>query len=141
MFESIAHLSAVKFPVFRDERGALISIEMEKAIPFKVARVFWIFDVPADKQRGGHAHKACQQFMVCSSGSVSLEISDGNTSRVLALEEGMAVHVPPAIFVTVQFGRPGSILTVFCDQPYIVNDYIRDLGTLNSFRSTGSGGK
>jgi dTDP-4-dehydrorhamnose 3,5-epimerase-like enzyme len=141
MFDSIAHLSTIEFPIFRDERGALVSIEMEKAVPFKVARVFWIFDVPPGRSRGGHAHKACHQFMVCSRGSVNLEITDGSASREITLREGMAVHVPPAIFVIAKLGGAGSVLTVFCDQPYNVNDYVRDLEALKDFRRTEADGK
>jgi UDP-2-acetamido-3-amino-2,3-dideoxy-glucuronate N-acetyltransferase len=141
MFQSVAGLSTVRFPIIRDDRGALVSFELDKMIPFKVARVFWIFDVPACKLRAGHAHKECHQFIVCSCGDVSIEISDGGESRTHALEAGTAIHIPPAIFVTLQFNRPGSVVTVFCDKPYEESEYIRDLAALKAIRLAGSATK
>lgn len=137
MFQSIANISTVKFPISRDERGALVSLEFKKVIPFQIVRVFLIFDVPVDGLRGGHAHKQCQQFMICSAGHISIDITDGIDSRVLSLEAGMGIHIPPAIYATLRFHRPGSVLIVFCDRPYEKNDYIHDHTALKVFRQAG----
>ncbi len=135
MFSFAAQLSPVKFPIMRDDRGALISFEPDKVIPFKVARVFWVFDVPASTLRGGHAHKECYQFLVCASGAISVEITDGRDNRTHVLEAGMSLYLPPAIFSSQRFIRPGSVLTVYCDRPYDKSDYIHDIAALKAFRS------
>jgi hypothetical protein len=135
MFASVAQLSPVEFSLVRDKRGTLVSFELDKAIPFKVARVFWVYDVPSNTSRGGHAHKECHQFLVCSCGVVSVEVSDGRERRMHVLKEGMALHIPPAIFASQRFDRSGSVLTVFCDQPYDRSEYIDDIVALEAFRS------
>jgi dTDP-4-dehydrorhamnose 3,5-epimerase-like enzyme len=135
MFAPIASLAPVTFPIFRDERGVLGVVEAEKNIPFEIRRVFWIFDVPADKTRAGHAHKECHQFLVCCCGRMTVEVSDGVETAVHALGEGMGIHIPPGIFATVWFIQPGSLLSVFCDRPYDKADYIFDRAALKSFRS------
>ena len=51
MFEA----NLVNLPKILDKRGNLSFIEEFKNIPFKIARVYWIYDVPGGEVRGGHA--------------------------------------------------------------------------------------
>ena len=43
-------------------RGKLSVIEMN-IIPFEIKRVYYLYDVPSDAYRGGHAHKNLIQFI------------------------------------------------------------------------------
>ena len=47
----------INLPKVEDERGNLTFIEEEKHIPFKIKRVYWIYDLPGGQKRGGHAFK------------------------------------------------------------------------------------
>jgi dTDP-4-dehydrorhamnose 3,5-epimerase-like enzyme len=123
---TVDDLKPVAFRCFRDERGALVALDLLSAVPFPVARTFWVYDVPAGTARGSHAHKFCQQFLVCVTGSVSVEMFDGSAERSISLTEGQAVHVPPGIFATERYLAPGSVLMVFCDRPYEPADYLTD---------------
>ena len=75
-----------------------------------MVRAFWS-SMPAGTARGAHAHKQCQQFLVCVTGSVVIEIFDGSAERSIALAEGQALHVPPG-FSTERYTAPGSVLMV-----------------------------
>ena len=68
----------INLPKFLDERGNLSFIEEEKHIPFKIARSYWIYDVPGGIERGGHAYKQNIEFVVALSGSFDVEINNGS---------------------------------------------------------------
>ena len=56
----------ITFPRINDPRGNLSFIEggAGGSIPFDIKRVFYLYDVPADAERGGHAHYRCQQLLI-----------------------------------------------------------------------------
>jgi UDP-2-acetamido-3-amino-2,3-dideoxy-glucuronate N-acetyltransferase len=134
MLATVNDLAPAALQVFRDERGVLVPIEFGKSIPFPVSRFFWISDVPAARARGGHAHKACNQYCVCAVGSVRVEAFDGNSERTIGLAVGQALYVPPAIFTTEWFVEDGTVLMVFCDRPYERDDYLVDRDKLAAYR-------
>jgi WxcM-like, C-terminal len=135
MYSVVSDLSTVAFPLFIDERGSLGVAELQPLINFAIRRVFWISDVPRDGARGGHAHKQCNQFMICLAGSVSVEAFDGESSRTLALPAGNGIHIPPGIYAIERFDEEGSLLTVLCDLPFEKADYIYDRSELVAFRN------
>ena len=59
----------ITLPKITDPRGNLSVIEELKEIPFKIERTYWIYDVPGGEERGGHAYKENQEFIVALSGS------------------------------------------------------------------------
>ena len=65
-------------PRIADPRGNLTVAEAHSHLPFGVARVYWVYDVPAGECRGGHAHKACREFIVAVSGSFTVTLDDGS---------------------------------------------------------------
>jgi len=131
---TVHDLRPIAFRLFADPRGALVPIELPQSIPFKITRFFWIFDVPAGEVRGAHAHKLCHQFMICATGSLRVEADDGDAARSITLAAGQALHVPPAIFTAEHFDAPGTVLMVFCDRPYELDDYLNDRETLRAWR-------
>jgi dTDP-4-dehydrorhamnose 3,5-epimerase-like enzyme len=131
---TVDDLKPVAFRLFRDARGVLAPIELTQSLPFKVARFFWIFDVPPGQVRGAHAHKLCQQFLICAVGSVQVEAYDGRAERTIALTAGQALHVPPGLFTAERYVAPGSVLMVFCDRPYEPDDYLNDRDAFLAYR-------
>lgn len=67
----------VKLPKFLDRRGNLSFIEEDSQLPFKVRRVYWIYDVPGGEKRGGHAFMETQEMIVALSGSFDVLLHDG----------------------------------------------------------------
>ena len=138
MLSTVDDLKPVAFRLFSDQRGVLVPIELPQSIPFKVMRFFWVFDVPVGGARGSHGHKACQQYMICAAGSVRVEAYDGHAERSIVLTAGQALHVPPALYTTERFDMPGSVLMVFCDRPYELDDYLNDREALVAYRQKAS---
>lgn len=134
MLLTVNDLEVTIFPNFRDQRGVLVPVDLSRAVPFPVVRLFWVFDVPPGTNRGGHAHKACHQYYICASGSLQVEAYDGQTARTITLAAGNGLYIPPAIFTTERFNLPDSTLMVFCDRFYDIDDYHNDRETLAAFR-------
>jgi oxalate decarboxylase/phosphoglucose isomerase-like protein (cupin superfamily) len=111
---------------FADHRGRLATIDLSSEVPFVVRRVFWIFDVPVGTSRGGHAHKACSQFVVCGSGGAVLTISNSGVQTTVRLKAGSGILIPPMTFLEIVFEQECSLVLVFCDKPYDSGDYIYD---------------
>lgn len=127
MKPTVDQLNVVDLPHFRDSRGLLVPVEFSKFVPFAVKRMFWIADVPAGGTRGGHAHKRCHQFAICTTGVVAIEAFDGHTKRTVELATGQALHIQPGIFTTERFIAPNTILVVLCDRAYEATDYLYEL--------------
>jgi dTDP-4-dehydrorhamnose 3,5-epimerase-like enzyme len=121
---AVEDLSVSSLQTFRDERGELVPIEMDRDIPFQVVRLFWVRNVPKGKTRAGHAHIACHQYLCCVGGSVTIEAFDGVAVRSITLEAGTAVHIRPKIFTTLHFEGAEATILVLCDRPYEASDYL-----------------
>ncbi len=69
--ELISGSKIIKLNAHKDMRGSLMVNEFEKDMPFSPKRFFMVYDVPNNKVRGEHAHKTCEQFLVCIKGKVT----------------------------------------------------------------------
>ena len=77
-----------------DERGQLVALEEERDIPFHIRRVYYMYDTGEGVVRGGHAHKALEQILVCIHGSCKVRLDNGREQKVVPLEapyEGLYV--------------------------------------------------
>jgi hypothetical protein len=72
--------------------------------------------------------------MVCAVGSLRVDAFDGQTERMINLHAGHALHVPPAILTTEHFHTFETVLMVFCDRPFEVDDYLDDSAALLAYR-------
>lgn len=117
----------LELPARRDERGALAFVETGKQLPFEVRREFHLFDLRGGVARGGHAHKACHQFLVAMAGSFHVSTDDGNSRREWVLSSpGQGLHVPPGHWVELIPESNGAVLSVLASHGYDEADYIRD---------------
>jgi dTDP-4-dehydrorhamnose 3,5-epimerase-like enzyme len=114
-------------PFISDPRGNLTVGEFERTLPFIPKRYFITFDVPNAKLRGEHAHKKCEQFLVCVRGSCAVVVDDGTHREEFLLDRPtFGVHVPAMIWATEYKHSPDSTLMVFTSDYYDPDDYIRD---------------
>lgn len=110
-----------------DLRGSLSAGEFSSDIPFLPKRYFVVFDVPGKEVRGEHAHKQCEQFMVCVRGSVSVVVDDGTRSEEIALDRpDTGLYVPPMIWAIQYKYSADALLLVFASHHYDAADYIRN---------------
>lgn len=113
-------------PKVLDMRGNLSAVEFEKEFPFHPKRYFVVYDVPSKKIRGEHAHKICQQFLVCVKGSCSLVVDDGEKRfeyHLNAPDKGL--YIPPMIWSIQYKYSSDAVLLVFASHEYDADDYVR----------------
>lgn len=117
----------IQLPKIIDDRGNLSFIEEQRHIPFKIARTYWIYDVPGGEIRGSHAFRRQEEFIVALSGSFDLVLDDGRQTRRYSLNRSyMGVHVPPMTWRTMENFSTNSLCLVLSSTPYDPDDYIWD---------------
>jgi hypothetical protein len=109
-----------------DVRGALTVGEVPTEVPFSPARYFTVFDVPSIELRGEHAHKKCQQFLLCLHGSCRVLLDDGKTRCEVTLDRpDMGVFMPEMLWGTQYRYSHDAVLLVFASRTYEADDYLR----------------
>lgn len=123
----VAGVKLIRSALIRDLRGNLNAREVNKGIPFTPLRTFLIFDVPSKEVRGEHAHRKCEQFLVCLRGSVRVLCDDGDRRQefeLTTLEQGL--YLPPMVWGVQYHYSEDAILLVYASDTYDAGDYIRN---------------
>ena len=124
---SVSDCSVIELPKIENRSGNLTSIHNSVEIPFDIKRVFFIYDIPAGKDRGAHAHIKCHQFLIAGSGSFDVLLDDGKTKKLVNLNQPYkGLYIPPGIWASEINFSSGSICLVFTSHKYDEGDYIRD---------------
>lgn len=114
-------------PLIGDMRGSLSVGEFERSVPFQPKRYFLVFDVPSREIRGEHAHRRCEQFLVCVRGSCKAVVYDGERrSEYLLDRPNLGLYLPPMVWGTQYDYSSDAVLLVFASDYYDADDYIRD---------------
>jgi len=124
---NVDDIKIVDLPTMRDERGMLVVAEFGKFVPFPVARLFYVSDVPPNTSRGKHAHRLGRQYLICQSGRVLVDTTDGKRTRQIELKPGQAALIENGIFASETYVDRGTVLLVLCDRPYDRSDYIESM--------------
>lgn len=110
-----------------DPRGNLSVVEGGISVPFDIKRVFYLYDVPADSARGGHAHHDAIQLMFAVAGSFDVVLNNGAESRRYTLNRPYrALLIPPGYWRTMDNFSSGSVCMVLTNIHYNDADYVRD---------------
>ena len=123
---SIDEARIIELPKLVDPRGNLTVAEELKNVPFKVARVYWTYDVPAGESRGGHAHKQCREFIIAVSGSFDVTLDNGRgrkeTFHLNHTYQGLLVET--GIWRTLEDFSSGAVCLVLASDLFDEDDYI-----------------
>lgn len=126
----------ISLPKIFDHRGNLSFVEEEDHIPFRIMRSFWIYDVPGGEERGGHAYKGTEEFIVALSGSFDVMVDDGtgNVQTFQLNRSYYGLYVPKMIWRQMTNFSTNSVAMVLASMPYDANDYIRDYGIFKAMK-------
>ncbi|MGI6339942.1 MAG: sugar 3,4-ketoisomerase [Bacteroidales bacterium] len=117
----------IDLPKFLDLRGNLSFVEEETHIPFKIKRVYWIYDVPGGEHRGGHAFKQTEELIIALSGSFDLNLHDGKTEYKYSLNRSYyGVIVPRMIWRMIDNFSTNSLALIIASTDFSESDYIRN---------------
>lgn len=118
-------VKVLDLPKILDKRGNLSIIQEIENIPFKIKRIYWIYDVPGGGRRGGHAYKKNQEFIVALSGSFDVVLDDGNCEKVFSLNRSYyGIYVPQGIWRKMQNFSTNALALVLSSTNYDPDDYI-----------------
>ena len=117
----------INLPKIIDQRGNLSFVEEYKHVPFKIKRTYWIYDVPGGENRGGHAYKENEEFIVALSGSFDVIIDNGVTKEVFSLNRSYyGLYVPKGMWRYMENFSTNSLALILSSIPYNPSDYIFD---------------
>ncbi|KJD35064.1 WxcM domain-containing protein [Tamlana sedimentorum] len=123
----------IDIPKISDPRGNLSVIEKD-CIPFKIKRVYYLYDVPSDAYRGGHAHKEQQAFLIALSGSFDVVLNDGKERLTIMLNKpNKGLLIPTGVWREIENFSSGAVCLVLASDVFEEADYIRDFEAFKLF--------
>ncbi len=126
----------VNLPQVHNGAGNITAIENNKNIPFSVKRIYYLYDIPGGEDRGAHAHKELEQFIIAASGSFDVTIDDGLNKRTFSLNHpNRALHLVPGLWRELSNFSSGAICLVLASEKYDEKDYIRDYNQFIKWKS------
>ena len=136
MIKSTVHnIKLVEIPKIKDVRGNLSVVEKD-IIPYEIKRVYYLYDVPSDAYRGGHAHKEQLELLIALSGSFEVTLDDGKSKRSIILNKpNKGLLIPKGIWRELQDFSSGSVCLVLASDVFDEEDYIRDYNDFLSFKN------
>lgn len=127
MNTTIDECRLIELPREYDPRGSLTYVYGEKHVPFRIRRTFFTYDVPGGEDRGAHAHREIEQFLVSAMGAFDVVLDDGRKTKTVRLERAFyGLYIPPMIWAKQARFSSGGICLVLTSAAYSEAEYIRD---------------
>ncbi|GAB5401393.1 MAG: FdtA/QdtA family cupin domain-containing protein [Aureisphaera sp.] len=115
----------IEIPRIEDPRGNLAVIEKD-VVPYTIKRVYYLYDVPSDASRGGHAHIDQLELLIAVSGSFTVVMDDGENKRSVTLNKpNKGLLIPTGIWRELDDFSSGSVCLVLSSGEFLEEDYIR----------------
>lgn len=128
----------VTLPKIVDTRGNLSFIEELQHIPFKIKRVYWIYDVPGGETRGGHAYRTLNEFIVALSGSFDVVLNNSKKEMRFSLNRSYyGLFVPKMYWRKLENFSTNSLALILADEFYNKDDYIRNFEDFQNLKANG----
>jgi hypothetical protein len=117
----------VNLPKFLDPRGNLSFLEENSHVPFKIKRVYWIYDVPGGEYRGAHAFKETEELIVALSGSFDVVLHDGKAEQRYHLNRSYyGLYIPKLHWRMLDNFSTNSLALIVSSTDFDEKDYVRD---------------
>jgi hypothetical protein len=117
----------IDLPIVPDHRGNLTFIEGSRHIPFEIARVFYLYDVPGGESRAGHALKDVEQLLIAASGSFDVVLDYGEERTTVALNRSyVGLYLPSLVWRELENFSSGAVCLVLASARYDEGSYYRD---------------
>jgi dTDP-4-dehydrorhamnose 3,5-epimerase-like enzyme len=116
----------IDFPRITSRQGSITPLEAMENVPFPIARIFYIYDVPGGANRGGHAHRDVEQLIVCVMSSFDVVLDDGKNRRTVTLNRAYhGLYIPKQIWSELVNFASGAVCLVLASDLYSEDDYFR----------------
>lgn len=131
---SLQQIELLDIPKIEDPRGNLAVIE-KNTLPYPVKRVYYLYDVPSNAARGGHAHIEQLECLIALSGSFSVVLDDGNEKKSFVLNKpNKALLIPTGIWRELEDFSSGAVCLVLSSGEFLESDYIRGYDDFLDFK-------
>lgn len=121
---------------YSDTRGYLSVVENDLDIPFDIKRIYYLYMVP-EVARGAHAHKALQQLLIATSGSVEVIMDDGQNKMSFLLDKPWkGLLIPPGLWRDLENFSHDAVLLCLASEKYEEKDYIRDYNEFLEYKKS-----
>lgn len=128
----------IELPRFLDARGNLSFVEQNNHIPFEIKRTYWIYDVPGGEERGGHAFRQNEEFIVALSGAFDVTVDDGQQKKTFTLNRSYyGLYIPKGLWRTMENFSTNSFALEFGSTHYQQEDYIREYNEFIKLKGNG----
>lgn len=127
MTTTIHDCTLIDLPKISERKGAITPIYGEEHVPFRIERIYYLYDVPGGESRGGHAHKELQQLIVSVMGAFDVVLDDGHERKKVHLDRAYyGLYISTMIWRELENFSSGGICLVLASAAYDEKDYIRD---------------
>lgn len=124
----------IDIPKISDPRGHIGVIEND-VVPFLIKRVYYLYGVPNNVFRGGHAHKETLELLIALNGSFEVNLNNGvENMSVLWDQPNKGLLIKSGVWKKIDNFSPGSVCLVLASDVYEESDYIRDFDEFLLFK-------
>lgn len=96
-------------------------------LPFDIKRVYYLYDIPSDAERGGHSHINQQEFLIAVSGSFDVILNDGKATKTVTLNKpDKGLLIKQGVWRELNNFSSGAVCLVMSSDTFEESDYIRD---------------
>lgn len=107
----------------------------KSVVPFEVKRIYYLYGVPENQERGAHAHKELFQLLLAASGSFNVELDDGkNKKKIFLNSPSKGLLIFPGIWRDLKNFSSKAICLVLASEYYTETDYIRNYDEFLQYR-------
>lgn len=133
MLYSIDDCKILKLPKGLDSN--FTRLDNRISLPFEVKRIYYLYAIPENQERGAHAHKELFQLLLAASGSFKVELDDGkSTKKVFLNQPSQGLLIKPGIWRNITDFSFGSVALVLASEYYTETDYIRNYDEFLKYR-------
>lgn len=105
----------------------ILTLSDKTYVPFDIKRIYYLYDIPQNSNRGAHAHKNLYQLILAAVGSFTIELDDGNKKKQFNLSRpSQGLIIVPSIWRNLTDFSSDAIALVLASEYYMETDYIRN---------------
>ena len=105
--------------------------EQGLGLPFDAKRCFMVFGVPEGIHRGGHSLSSSHEVMIGASGSITVDVDDGEICwRVLLDDPTISLYVPTGVWSEQHSFSDDAVMIVLASNGYDADEFdsVRPVG-------------
>ena len=107
----------------------------KKDLFFDIKRIYYLYEIPENQERGAHAHKNLYQLILAAAGAFTVELDDGNKKKQFNLScPSQGLIIVPGIWRNLIDFSPDAVALVFASEYYTEIDYIRNYDEFLHYR-------